>query len=57
MLTTRQQRQNIRNRKKESKEKFYSEFAYERLQQGISLGSRAIGKIPSSSNPKTAKPN
>ncbi|KAG5384422.1 hypothetical protein IGI04_035892 [Brassica rapa subsp. trilocularis] len=30
---------------------------YERLQQGISLGSRAVGEIPSSSNPKTAKPN
>ena len=35
----------------------YSGFAYERLQQGISLGSRAVGEIPSSSNPKTAKPN
>ena len=32
-------------------------FAYERLQQGISLGSRAVGEIPSSNNPKTAKPN
>ncbi|KAG5375837.1 hypothetical protein IGI04_040433 [Brassica rapa subsp. trilocularis] len=46
----------IRNRKK-SKEDLISKFAYERLQQGIGLGSRAVGEIPSSSNPKTAKPN
>ncbi|KAG5388432.1 hypothetical protein IGI04_029973 [Brassica rapa subsp. trilocularis] len=46
----------IRNRKREQR-RSYSEFAYERLQQGISLGSRAVGEIPSSSNPKTAKPN
>ncbi|KAG5393361.1 hypothetical protein IGI04_023324 [Brassica rapa subsp. trilocularis] len=38
-----------------SKEKSHSEFAYEHLQQGITLGSRAVGEIPSSSNPKTAK--
>ena len=46
----------IRNRKREQS-RSYSESAYERLQQGISLGSRAVGEIPSSSNPKTAKPN
>ncbi|KAG5410894.1 hypothetical protein IGI04_007213 [Brassica rapa subsp. trilocularis] len=42
---------------KREQRRSYSEFAYERLQQGISLGSRAVGEIPSSSNPKTAKPN
>ena len=46
----------IKNRKREQS-RSYSESAYERLQQGISLGSRAVGEIPSSSNPKTAKPN
>ncbi|WZZ71307.1 hypothetical protein YC2023_082677 [Brassica napus] len=46
----------IRNRKREQS-RSYSESAYERLQQGISMGSRAVGEIPSSSNPKTAKPN
>uniref|UniRef100_A0A0D3BCV6 Uncharacterized protein n=1 Tax=Brassica oleracea var. oleracea TaxID=109376 RepID=A0A0D3BCV6_BRAOL len=46
----------IRNRKREQS-RSYSESAYERLQQGISLGSRAVGEILSSSNPKTAKPN
>ena len=46
----------IRNRKREQS-RSYSESVYERLQQGISLGSRAVGEIPSSSNPKTAKPN
>ncbi|KAG5414830.1 hypothetical protein IGI04_002397 [Brassica rapa subsp. trilocularis] len=42
---------------KREQSRSYSEFAYERLQQGISLGSRAVDEIPSSSNPKTAKPN
>ncbi|KAF3512923.1 hypothetical protein F2Q69_00009931 [Brassica cretica] len=46
----------IRNKKREQS-RSYSESAYERLQQGISLGSRAVSEIPSSSNPKTAKPN
>ena len=46
----------IRNRKREQS-RSNSESAYERLQQGISLGSRPVGEIPSSSNPKTAKPN
>ncbi|KAF3585988.1 hypothetical protein F2Q69_00026347 [Brassica cretica] len=46
----------IRNRKREQS-RSYSESAYERLQQGISLGSRSVGEIPSSSNPKTAKTN
>ncbi|KAF2559110.1 hypothetical protein F2Q68_00014733 [Brassica cretica] len=39
------------------------DFDFERIPRewsddiGISLGSRAVGEIPSSSNPKTAKPN
>uniref|UniRef100_A0A0D3DMX6 DUF1985 domain-containing protein n=1 Tax=Brassica oleracea var. oleracea TaxID=109376 RepID=A0A0D3DMX6_BRAOL len=45
------------NKSKREQRRSYSEFAYERLQQGISLDSRAVGEIPSSSNPKTAKPN
>ncbi|KAF3605519.1 hypothetical protein DY000_02045806 [Brassica cretica] len=45
------------NKSKREQRRSYSEFAYERLQQGISLASRAVGEIPSSSNPKTAKPN
>ncbi|KAG5375207.1 hypothetical protein IGI04_039803, partial [Brassica rapa subsp. trilocularis] len=46
-----------KSRKREQR-RSYSEFAYERLQQGISLGSRAVGEIPSSilsscSSPRT----